>query len=175
MLTSTPWPNERWGHSECIFFPCKKTQLVKSCKSVNRWHPKHVRQREGACWSKKLNNQKFTTISFYCIIRQRLLLLKFRNNEFQNFMKMVEHVVNFMSRAVNHQRDQLLIENYYTVPCIVRKDSWTGVRHFPVSVLRFALSCAVKGKHEPEFTDPQLDGTAGPCEWHHELPEFCLS
>jgi len=52
VLTTTPWPNKRWGYFECTFgiFWGKSSQLVQTCKCVYWWCPKHARQREGSCW-----------------------------------------------------------------------------------------------------------------------------
>lgn len=59
-------------------------------------------------------------ISFHCIIHQETLVSKLRNNEFQNVMQRVVHVVNYIvSRALNHIQFRQLIEDYDTDIVIV--------------------------------------------------------
>ncbi|KAL7378399.1 hypothetical protein ABVT39_012955 [Epinephelus coioides] len=101
-------------------------------------------------------------ISFHCIIHQEALVSKLRNNEFQNVMQRVVHVVNYIvSRALNHRQFRQLIADYDTeysdlvMHSEVRWLSRGKVLERSLSLLpEICTFLDSKGKHQPELKDP---------------------
>ncbi len=101
-------------------------------------------------------------ISFHCIIHQEALVSKLRNNEFQNVMQRVVHVVNYIvSRALNHRQFRQLIQDYdteYSDLVLHSEVRWLSrgkvLERFLSLLPEINTFLDSKGKHQPELKDP---------------------
>ena len=101
-------------------------------------------------------------ISFNCIMHQEALVSKLKNNEFQNVMQRVVHVVSYIvSSALNHRQfRQLIQDNDTECSDLVMHNEVRWLFHEKVLERFLSLLPKIntflnsKGKHQPELKNP---------------------
>ena len=115
MLTTTPWPKKRWGYSDCTFGAFLR-KIISAGPNLQVCVLMVPQGKVKGCVGLLIKRDEMPNfISFHCIIHQEALVSKLRNNEFQNVMQRVVHVVHYIvSRALYHWQFRQLIQDYDT-------------------------------------------------------------